>query len=171
MGTTVDPANGRPWYGGLKTRRGGRTLNLERVHDSDLQRQCDTFNGNCVLIPRAAARIVGNIDRHFRHAMGDLDYGFRARQAGCSAWVVPGFVGECVRNPAVRPRLDSSKPVTQRWNFLIGPKGLPPRAWWVFSSRYGGALWPLRWAYPYLKFGIDALTGALGRRSQGQRQH
>ena len=64
---------------------------------------CDTINGNLVLIPRALAPRLGNIDPGFAHAFGDLDYGFRARKAGARLWVAPGFAGRCAPNVS-RPR-------------------------------------------------------------------
>jgi len=90
------------------------------------------MNGNCVLIPRSAAERVGNLDARFTHRMGDLDYGFRARRAGCALWIAPGYVGTCAANAPA----DETLPVRERWRRLLGPKGLPPREWWVFTWRH-----------------------------------
>ncbi len=156
VGTTRDPGCERPTYGGFASQPQDTIVKLERVYDPEAPRPCDTFNGNCVLIPRQVARVVGNLDERFTHSMGDLDYGFRARLAGCAIWVAPGYIGECVRNVATRPWQDSTMPILARWNLLIGVKGLPPRVWFVFLSRYGGRLWLLRWAQPYVRFWITA---------------
>src|SRR5437879_10926345 len=59
---------------------------------------CDTMNGNCVLIQRSVVPRLGNLDHHFTHSMPDLDYGLRAKRAGCSVSVAPGYVGDCVTN-------------------------------------------------------------------------
>jgi GT2 family glycosyltransferase len=168
VGTTRDPGCERPTYGGFASWPQNTILKLERVYDPEAPRACDTFNGNCVLIPRQVARVVGNLDGRFTHSLGDLDYGFRAHQAGCSIWVAPGYIGDCAQNVIGRPWEDSTQPIGARWDLLIGAKGLPPKAWFVFLSRYGGRLWLLRWARPYVRFWITAaLDGLLKKPNFG----
>ena len=157
VGTTCDPELGRASYGGLVTRPGRRRLNLKRVYDPEVALQCDTFNGNCVLISRRAASMVGNLDARFTHNMGDLDYGFRACKAGCALLVAPGYVGECSTNNGRRPWADGRLSLGARWALLTGPKCFPFRAWWTFSIRYGGRMWVLHWLKPYVKFWLCAL--------------
>ena len=42
----------------------------------------DTMNANCVLIPFAWFRKAGVMDRHYRHRLGDFDYGLTLRDLG-----------------------------------------------------------------------------------------
>src|SRR6185369_6198351 len=98
VGSTLDPDSGQQSYGGWSKGPWYNPGSLRLVEPGAEPKPCDTLNGNCVLVPRAAARRVGNLDPAFTHGMGDIDYGFRARGAGCSLWVSPGYVGECVAN-------------------------------------------------------------------------
>jgi GT2 family glycosyltransferase len=109
------------------------------------------MNGNCVLIPHEVLTAVGNLDERFEHAMGDMDYGLRVTKAGFPMWVAPGHVGRCRRNPAKDTYLDAAAPLSKRMKHLLSRKGLPVRSWFVFTRRHAGPLWPLYWAWPYLK--------------------
>ncbi len=113
--------------------------------------RCDTCNFNCVLVPRDVAVRVGNLDAAFTHRMGDFDYGLRARHAGCSLWVAPGYVGECFANSGKGLWVEDAIGARELWRRLLGPKGLPPREWLVFTSRHFGPLWPAHFVWPYLK--------------------
>src|SRR3546814_286220 len=116
------------------------------------------MNGNCVLIPSEVATAVGNIDPVFSHSMGDFDYALRARRMGWTIWVAPGFVGICRRNPVSGSFLDESLRLRTRVGAMIGRKGLPPWEWGTFAQRYGGVLWPLYWASPYVKVFLASLV-------------
>ena len=123
--------------------------------------RCDTFFGNCVLVPAEVAKLVGNLDPVFAHTFGDIDYGFRATKLGCTIWVAPGYIGECSRNPVGGTWEDHKLPLKQRWEKMRGPKGLPPREWSVILRRQARLLWPLYLAIPYTKF----VVGSVFKRS------
>jgi hypothetical protein len=109
--------------------------------------ECDTFNGNVVLVPAPIVAKLGHVDgTHFPHAMGDIDYGLRVRSAGFVAFQAKGTLGMCERNP---PTPSIGGPIS-RLRAVSGPKRLPPRAWWVFCMRYGGWLALPYFAKPYL---------------------
>jgi GT2 family glycosyltransferase len=66
--------------------------------------ECDTFNGNVVLVPAPIVAELGHVDgAHFPHAMGDIDYGLRVRSSGFGVVQVQGTVGMCERNPLNPP--------------------------------------------------------------------
>jgi GT2 family glycosyltransferase len=170
VGTTEDPEHKVYSYGGRKCLRPGNALYQAPVAPDLDPRPCDTFNGNCVLIPAQAMRLLGNLDPAFSHGMGDFDLGLRARNLGIAVFVAPGFVGACRTNSGKGSWLDETLPVGRRWRLLLGPKGLPPKEWLVFTSRHAGALWPIYWLNPYLRFWVRAALGALGgnrRRTRG----
>lgn len=151
VGTTRDPETGAPTYGGLG--RGGRVRRL-RFHllaPGPEPRPCDTFNGNAVWVTAAAAERLGRFPDRGGHALADLDYGLRARAAGVQAWTLPGTVGACARNPGPDPWLAPGLRLGRRLALLLGPKGLPPRAWGAFCLRHGGMLGPAVWLWPYLR--------------------
>jgi GT2 family glycosyltransferase len=157
VGSTRDPATGALTYGGWSRGPWHAPGRLERVPPGDEPRRCDTLNGNVVLVPRDALERVGGLDPVFTHSMGDLDLGLRATRAGCSLWVAPGWVGECVENVGRGMWVDRSLEPRERWKRLLGPKGLPPREWLTFTARHYGPFWPLHFAWPYVKVGWAAL--------------
>jgi GT2 family glycosyltransferase len=151
IGSTQDGC-GNLSYGGERQRSWLRPLTLSNIAPQDVAQRCDTFNGNCVLIPRAAAAVLGNLDAGFVHAMGDTDYGLRARRAGIPMWLLPGFAGSCVNDSnAGGIAAAASLPLKVRMHQLLGPKGLPLRPWRLLCQRHAGYLWPIYWSWPYLK--------------------
>jgi GT2 family glycosyltransferase len=110
-----------------------------------------------VLIPDAVARAVGNLDPLFEHAMGDTDYLLRVRRAGFAVFVAPGVVGYCSHNPVNGTFVDAELSFRQRWKMIMHRKGLPPRSWFHFTSRHGGMLWPIYFAWPYTRVMVDSL--------------
>lgn len=151
VGTTRHPETGEPTYGGRVRPSKWRPLRFELVEPSHFARECETMNGNIVLIPRSVVRRVGNIDPSYIQQMGDHDYGLRAREAGCTVWVAPGTIGTCEPHP---PRRTDVQPFMQEWSRSWSTKEQPFRVWAVFASRWAGPLWPLYWASPYLQRGV-----------------
>jgi GT2 family glycosyltransferase len=88
-GTTRHPETGELTYGGQIRPSRWRRLAWTLVEPGAEPRPSETMNGNTVLIPRAVVQLVGNIDPSYVQQMGDLDYGLRARAAGCEVWVGP----------------------------------------------------------------------------------
>lgn len=154
-GATRDPASGETTYSGVIRPDRRRPLAFRRVEPTSAPQRVETVNGNCVLVPFSVAQVVGILDPRFTHGMGDFDYGLRAGRAGVPVYLAPGTVGTCAPNetaPATRLREEVDR--------LRGPKGLPPSEWLVFARRWGGPLWPLYAASPYLRrVGRHLLTG------------
>lgn len=84
---------------------------------------CDTFNGNCVLIPRFVYQRLGNLDWRFRHAIGDLDYGYRAKKAGIEMYVSSEYLGVCDNNPKLPAWARKEVPLIKRLKNLYSPLG------------------------------------------------
>lgn len=148
VGMTVDPNSGAISYAGRNSHSWKRPFYFDLVIAESDPVECDTLNGNCVLIPAEVAQRVGNLDPLFTHGIGDYDYGFRARAAGCSVWVNPGPIGFCNWNP---DRQIQSAKLFERLKGVLHPKKYPLKVWWIFCWRYGGALKLLHWLRPYLK--------------------
>lgn len=158
VGSTQDENDGRLTYGGVIRPNKWKTLFFKLVTPKDMPIECETMNGNCVLIPREIAKVVGNLEKKFAHAMGDQDYGLRARNAGFSVWVMAGFAGTCSRNAVTGSFNDTSLPVTVRLRKMMQPKGLPLSSWRIFTQRHAGILWPLYWLWPYAKVMLKGLV-------------
>lgn len=84
---------------------------------------CDTFNGNCVLIPSYVFKIVGNLDWKFRHAIGDYDYGCRAKKLGIELYVSSKYLGICDKNPKPPIWTRKEEPFLKRIKNLYSPLG------------------------------------------------
>jgi GT2 family glycosyltransferase len=166
VGSTRDPATGMRTYGGER-RAGWRRMRFVPVQPESEPVLCDTFNGNCVLVPRAVVARIGLIDPSFAHAMGDTDYGLRATAAGVPIWVMPGYAGDCAHDhPVSGTYRDRSLPFAERWHRIMQPKGLPPRSWWHITRRHAGIAWPLFWAWPYFRLLLEAPLSLLPHRGR-----
>lgn len=159
VGSTQDGVTGRHSYGGEHPRSPARPLSFMLVAPTDECQTVDTFNGNVVLLPLAVLDRVGLLDPVFEHAMGDIDYGLRARDRGVRLILAPGFQGACSNNPVHGSFKDESLPWRKRWKHLLGRKGLPWRSWLVLTRRHGGWRWPAYFVWPYVKVLWDGVRG------------
>jgi GT2 family glycosyltransferase len=101
--------------------------------------ECLTMNGNCVLIPRSVYQKTGNLDHIFHHAIGDLDYGYRARKAGAKIYMTPCFVGMCEKNPTPPKWWLKDTPFIERIKTLYSPLGhSEPVPFFIFEKRHFG---------------------------------
>lgn len=151
VGSTRDSATGQPTYGGAVQSKLWYTKRFEFVEPGKTCQQCDSFFGNCVLIPSSVVDKVGNIDDAFIHTMGDIDYGLRARKLGCSVWSAPGFIGTCSRNSIAGSWADTQLSLSERLKKTLQPKAFPLKAWTVFCKRHSGVFWFVYWPLPYLR--------------------
>lgn len=151
VGSTKSTLSGKLTYGGVIRPKRWKRTTFVLVEPSDEPQECETMNGNCVLIPAEIARNVGNLDPRFEHAMGDQDYGLRARASGYRVWIAPRFVGVCEKNSPSGTFNDGGLSLPVRIRKMLHPKGLPIQSWKIFTQRHAGVLWPIFWAWPYLK--------------------
>lgn len=171
VGSTQDQENGAHTYGGVLQGNGWHPFQFPVVKPHETAQRCDTMHGNCVLIPRKVAQIVGNLDPTFNHYGADLDYGLRAKRQGCTVWVGPGYAGTCASNPASSRQLNLDQPLHEQLQKMNQPKGLPFQdvtllpigEWKVFTQRYGGLFWPIYWLLPYRRLIGSWLFGNLKR--------
>lgn len=151
VGSTQDPITGNPTYGGAVKSKHWYSNKLEFLAPSDQLQLCDTMYGNCVLIPRSVVQKVGNIDEAFVHTLGDIDYGLRARQLGCSVWAAPGFIGTCAQNSVTGSWVDPNLSILQRLQKVVQVKNFPIAPWTAFTKRHAGFFWFLFWCLPYIR--------------------
>lgn len=100
----------------------GKNRHGKIIPNGTLQ-ECDTFNGNCVLIPRCVFKKVGNLDWAFRHAIGDLDYGYRVKAAGFKSFVAPIHLGTCDNCQHQPDWVNANVPLRKRLKNLYSPLG------------------------------------------------
>ncbi|MDZ4699456.1 MAG: glycosyltransferase family 2 protein [Rhodothermales bacterium] len=164
VGSVQDPASGALTYGGSVRSSTWHPLKFELVAPADHPLPCVIMHGNCVLIPDDVARLVGNLDRGFSHAIGDIDYSLRATEKGVSVWIAPGYAGTCATNPIDGSWLDTRLSLRERWRQVTGPKGLPPREWMYFARKYAGMMWPIYGSLPYVRMTLSAVTARFGHQ-------
>ena len=160
VGSTVDESTGNLTYGGDIRVSKWRPLRFKRAAPDLAPVRCDSMNGNIVLVSRAAAARVGNLDPAFEHAMGDTDYALRAGKVGVEVWAAPGRHGICSHNPIEGTFVDGRASLRQRWKNVTSRKGLPWRSWLRMARRHGGVLWPLLFIWPY----ISVVIGRYGSK-------
>lgn len=126
---------------------GGDENNKGLVPDGSYQKVV-TMNGNLVLIPYQVYKAVGMIDRGYRHAFGDHDYGYRVQKQGFSVLLTPRYVG-VVDNHTEKPYSGIAS-FKKRWKNLHSPKN-SPRYGFRYLRTYKGWNSALRyWISSYL---------------------
>lgn len=157
VGATRDPLLGKTVTGGMRRQSWYKCSLME---PADRAAPCDSFNGNIVLVPRAAEDRIGALAPSFTHYFGDADYGIRARKAGIPVLLAPGHLGECRLNTRTNTSFDASLSLRQRWQNMFGPKGYR-RAdeWWAFVHAHAPRPKALYWLAPYALFGVECLLG------------
>lgn len=138
VGSTQDKT-GNISYGGVKL-LSKHFARFAIVEPSQKYEMCDTFNGNCVLIPHKVFEQIGNLDPVYRHSMSDYDYGMHIRKMGFSIYNTAEHVGICNDNQVSGSWRDASLSRRQRLEKKESPKGLPRRDWYHFIRKnYGVA--------------------------------
>ncbi len=151
VGSCRDPETGQHTYGGRIKRHSRLRLADKLLPPGKEMLPCETMNGNVVLVPRQVTRILGNLSDDYTHTFGDVDYGMRARQAGISVWIAPGYVAECSRNTRLRRWIDPRFGLIERWRDMCSPHGLPPRQWYTYVKRHTGWAWPIYFVKPLVR--------------------
>lgn len=132
-GTTQSIQDRKATYGGYR-RNPYRLL----MPNGEFQ-ECDYCNGNCVLISREVFRIVGNLDPVFHHALGDFDYGYRARKLGIAIYIAPFFIGTCEGHTVIpKWRSPSISFIARVKNLYSAASGCHPFEFFVIDSRQNG---------------------------------
>lgn len=156
VGSTVDEKTGVLTYGG-EVQAGYRRSRFRKLLLAEQPQRCDSMNGNIVLVSVAAMKVVGMVDPAFEHAMGDTDYALRANRLGVPVWAAPGVFGECSDNAARGTFRDPALPLSRRWKAMLSRKGLPWRSWLLLTRRHTGWLWPVYFAWPYVRLVVGSV--------------
>ncbi|WP_167607496.1 glycosyltransferase family 2 protein [Maribellus sediminis] len=119
---------------------GGRRLKKGLLHPNKEIQSCDYFNGNIVLIPQSVYQKVGTNDPMFKHALGDFDYGLRARKMGVQSFIAPGILGHCNEHECLSTWCNPDKSFKQRWKVFRSPLGQNPEEYFLYEKRHNGLL-------------------------------
>lgn len=133
VGTTCSVHSGKFTYGGY------RFYNDELIPNGTWQ-DCDYFNGNIVLIPNFIFQKVGFLDKRFRHALGDFDFGMRARKLGYVHLSSPEYFGICERHEKEPQWRNPDLSLKKRFKNLYSPLGKNPMEAFISDHRHHGIL-------------------------------
>lgn len=126
-----------PTYGGINKSK--------LVQPKGKELRCDTFNGNCVLIPKNVYLALGKNDYTYRHALGDLDYGWRATRHKIPIYVTGDFVGFCDQNKQRPMWCRPEVPFCKRIKNLYSPLAYAePGPFFHFNLTHFGLITALR---------------------------
>lgn len=123
---------------------GGYDINDKKIIPDGKLQTCNYFNGNFVLISHVVFESLGYLDDIFHHAIGDFDYGLRARSKFIQCMVLPFFVGDCSSHSVVPKWRDPDLNIFVRLSNLYNPlSGCVPHEYFLFDLRHKGFLWAL----------------------------
>lgn len=138
-------------YGGIQY-LAKKSLKLRTIGPDEKDVACDTFNANCVFIPRDIFLKAGSTDPHYSHSMGDFDYGFTIKRLGVTINVFEKYVGRCNDNPTDGTWQDKTLPIRKRLKLKEGVKGLPFKDWFRYLRKnFGLDVAIIRSITPYIK--------------------
>lgn len=166
IGAIRDPATGEVTYSGLKRTIWWHNLKFVPVVPNGDVQECDTFNANLVLISKDVVDIVGNLDAHYTHALGDFDYGLKARQKEVAMYVAPEILGSCPRNSKVGTWEDSLLTCRERLRRMLSVKGLPMKERKYFLKTHANRFWYLIWLGPFVKLAAVCFKDYFSKNKQ-----
>jgi GT2 family glycosyltransferase len=118
---------------------GGRNENDDLIKPNGTPQICETINGNFVLIPKYVYEKNGTLDSFFSHAIGDFDYGLRARKNKINSYTSSKFIGECEKPDSLPKWCLPEIALPDRLKVLYSPKGYSqPFHQFVFEKRHFG---------------------------------
>lgn len=119
---------------------GGQTKDRKLVTPDGKVNEVFVFNGNIVLVPLSVFRKVGNLDYHYSHCLGDIDYGIRAVELGIQIFQCEAYLGECDRHEKFPKWCDPQVALLTRWRSMNSPTGYPPKEKFYFEKRHNGMI-------------------------------
>lgn len=150
VGATAE-STGKTSYGGVKL-LSKHFAKFGLIEPSEEYQECDTFNGNCVLLPKQVFLKAGNVDGTYKHSMSDYDYGMHIRKLGFKIYNSAHHVGKCNDNDVSGSWRDTSLSRKERLKKKESPKGLPKKDWYYFIRKNYGFLPALYHSVtPYLR--------------------
>lgn len=153
-GTMLDPLTKSACYGGRNSISKCRRLKFSPpVYALNTPVECDTINGNLVLVPASSVSVIGTLSEVYTHSLGDFDYGFRLNGEGLKTWVAPGYHGACLTNSKDGTWRDTTLSIKDRLSLLKRPNLMDPENEILyFVRKYGGRTWPLLWVKIWLQW-------------------
>ena len=124
---------GKLSYGGIKYKSKFST----KYHKVgiDNREECDTFNGNCVLIPYNIFKECGTYDKVFIHNFAEFDYGHTIVKHGYKIFSSDFYIGSCNNNGKKGSWYDTELSRKQRLKIKESFKGAPLKVVWHYYMK------------------------------------
>ena len=118
---------------------GGR-INDKLVIPCNKIAECNSFNGNIVLITRSVYHSLGNLDYYYSHALGDFDYGLRALKSNIRIFQTAEFEGVCEPHNELPRWCNPQVKISERIKAFQSPLGGNPKEIFHFERSHRGAM-------------------------------
>lgn len=118
----------------------GGWQNGKILSDVSIEQWSDAINGNIVLIPNSVYHVLGTNDPYYRHAVGDTDYGLRAKEKNVPCYTGVGIFGECDLHETPTVWMNTSISFSKRWKNFMSPLGNNPFEYFYFKRKHFGLL-------------------------------
>lgn len=136
-------------YGAIKYISG---ISYKKVGIEDWDKNADTFNANCVLIPKEIFECVEIMDEHYVHSLGDFDYGMQIKRRGYQIYGSREYIGVCEINASNNTWRDTSLSRRERIRLKESVKGAPASQWFYFLKKnFGLGVAVIRSVTPYIR--------------------
>ena len=102
----------------------------------------DHMNGNFVVVPKKVVERIGILDPVYHHDLGDVDYGFVAKEAGIPVVSSRSYIGTTngrLKSPHKRNRRYGTN-IINRFKVLYSPLGSNPKITFHFMKKHKGRL-------------------------------
>lgn len=150
VGATCDE-EGNFTYGAVKINK-YKTKSLYYRVLPGYKESCDSFNMNCVLIPKNIFMNLNNLDEAYQHSLADLDYGLNAKKEGYMIYSSKEYIGSCLTNSNVGTWNDTSLSRIKRFKEKESIKGAPFKPWFHFVNKNFGIMLAIRYSIaPYIR--------------------
>lgn len=135
---------------------GGRNDRGTILPNGKLQK-CTFINGNVVLINKEIFKALGNLSNDYTHAMGDFDYGLRAKQKGIDCYISKSYIAVCPLNEGSPNWCNPKIPLLKRLKALHTPNGLNINEYIIFRKKF----WKWKWIIFALKAYLKSIFPSL----------
>lgn len=116
---------------------GGYDSNKNLIKPNGELNSIRNMNGNVVIVPKKVYKVLGNLDVHYHHDLGDVDYGLRAQNKGIGVYTTRIAIASGDKNDICRVRQNNTT-ILKRFKKLYSPLGANPKIIFYYRNKYFG---------------------------------
>ncbi|WP_367773608.1 glycosyltransferase [Flavobacterium sp. WC2421] len=120
-----------------ETLYGGFDANRKLIKANGKLNSIRNLNGNVVVIPKKVYKVLGNLDLHYHHDLGDVDYGLRAQRNNIKVYTTRIAIASGDKNDICRVRKNKTT-IINRFKKLYSPLGANPKIIFYFRNKHFG---------------------------------